>query len=310
MRSASRTLFHALPELVDRVRYLPYWERGAFAFAVEAAKIPIARTVDRSFLTFPSARAHYAVVAGLVRAGTRYMHDYPEARRVVRFIRNVRLVPIAQKHNVLRNMDLLRSAGIDAEDPTRYVIPQSWRDEGPRDARQIVMHVGSIAHDGFELKRWPESSFADLARRLVAHGYDVALLSGPDEREITDRVRVAAPGTTLLEGSLPEISRRLSRVALVVANDNGIAHLGTAVGTPVVSLFGPTPLFHAPFGPTSRPLRPSSCPPCFDPLRRGMTCLLGIDYRCLKVDLSVDIAEEATLSALRTNREETVPSTR
>ena len=94
-------------------------------------------------------------------------------------------------------------------------------------------------------KRWPPQSFAQLAGRLHDElGMAVAVTGAPDEREVVARVAGAAPcrvidllkaGATL--GQLKSVVK-LSRV--LVTNDTGPRHLAAAVGTPVVTLFGPT----------------------------------------------------------------------
>jgi len=94
-------------------------------------------------------------------------------------------------------------------------------------------------------KRWPPQSFAQLAGRLHDElGLAVAVTGAPDEREVVARVAGAAPcrvidllkaGATL--GQLKSVVK-LSRV--VVTNDTGPRHLSAALGTPVVTLFGPT----------------------------------------------------------------------
>jgi len=83
--------------------------------------------------------------------------------------------------------------------------------------------------------------------RMEVHdrlGLAVAVTGAPDEREIVARVAGAAPcrvidllkaGATL--GQLKSVVKQ-SRV--VVTNDTGPRHLAAALGTPVVTLFGPT----------------------------------------------------------------------
>ena len=94
-------------------------------------------------------------------------------------------------------------------------------------------------------KRWSAQSFAQLAGQLHDRlGLAVAVTGAPDEREIVARVAGAAPcrvidllkaGATL--GQLKSVVKQ-SRV--VVTNDTGPRHLAAALGTPVVTLFGPT----------------------------------------------------------------------
>jgi heptosyltransferase II len=44
--------------------------------------------------------------------------------------------------------------------------------------------------------------------------------------------------------SLSVYAALLGRAALVVANDTGPAHMAAAVGAPLISVFGPTPVAH------------------------------------------------------------------
>lgn len=295
LRPAARDLFAGLPELVDRVVYLPYWERGAGAFAAALLRERTRSRYDALFTAYPAARREYHAVAALIRAKARYAHDYGGSRLASLQWVYTRTVAPAAKHNVLRNLDLLDLAGIAHGVPDRYSVPCAWRSAERRDARAIALHVGTIAHDGLESRRWPLERFIALAQRLRDEGFRILAISGPAEREETQRLAQAVPQAEIVEGPLDAVARRIASAGLVVANDNGIAHVAAGVGTPVVSLFGPTPLEHAPYGPASYPLRPSACPPCFDVRLLNTNCALGIDYACLKRDLPVDVVHRAVL---------------
>lgn len=294
LRPAARDLFRELPQLADGVVYLPYWERGPSAFAAALVRELPRRRYDALFTMYPAARREYHAVAALIRAKRRYAHDYGgSAFDSLRFI-YARTVAPGRQHNVLRNLELLDLAGIVHGTPDRYTVPDAWRAPEARDERTVALHVGTIAHDGLEARRWPLERFIELASRLQAEGLRVVAIAGPAEREETHRLASAVPGVEVVEGPLPAVARRLSTAGLVVANDNGIAHVAAGVGTPVISLFGPTPLEHAPYGPASFPLRLSACPPCFDVRLLNTACALGIDYACLKRDLpAADVSARA-----------------
>jgi heptosyltransferase-2 len=141
-------------------------------------------------------------------------------------------------------------------------------------------------------KLWPEAQLADLARRLEDGGTPVVFLGGPGSAPLARAVEAALgrPARSLVgrdhPGVLPAL---LAEFALLVAPDSGPAHVAAAVGTPVVTLFGPTdPRLTAPVGDGHAALwtRPP-CAPCFRP-----RC--PIDHRCLRA-LSVD----DVLSAVR-----------
>ncbi len=96
-------------------------------------------------------------------------------------------------------------------------------------------------------KRWP--AFAQFAREAPTRlGRQLVLYPGPNEVEIAQR---DYPVAVLLRGSdLGIYAALLSLAALVVSNDTGPAHMAAAVGTPVLSVLGPTkPEQWAPWGP-------------------------------------------------------------
>jgi ADP-heptose:LPS heptosyltransferase len=101
-------------------------------------------------------------------------------------------------------------------------------------------------------KCWPMEHFASLVRMVAARGLVPAVLLGPAEAAARDSLRAAAPEAIFPEehpafAALPPGSQPLrvvaiaARCALGVANDAGPGHMIAAAGTPLVSLFGPTP---------------------------------------------------------------------
>ncbi len=101
-------------------------------------------------------------------------------------------------------------------------------------------------------KTWP--AFPALTRALLASGRQLVACPGPGEDTIVTRDH---PGVTLLPGvKLGVYGGLLRRAGLVISNDTGPAHLAAAVGTPVLSVLGPTkPEQWAPWGPQVRVVR-------------------------------------------------------
>jgi heptosyltransferase-2 len=95
-------------------------------------------------------------------------------------------------------------------------------------------------------RRWSPDRFAEVGRRLhERHGLTPLVLSGldTDEQDLARRVAAAigAAGKVAPAAPSPQaLGALIRRCRLVVANDSGPVHVATAVGTPVVAIFGPS----------------------------------------------------------------------
>jgi len=92
-------------------------------------------------------------------------------------------------------------------------------------------------------KRWPERHWQTLVGTLVEAGREVVILGGPGDQDVASRLAergaphaASAAGLLDLQGS----GALLKRARVAVGGDTGVVHLATAVGTPVVTLMGPT----------------------------------------------------------------------
>lgn len=103
--------------------------------------------------------------------------------------------------------------------------------------RLAAVHAGA----SWPAKRWFAERFGELARRMGAElGVRVLLTTGPGEEELVERVTQVAPEAAVLEVlSIRQVMAVVKRCQVLVANDCGILHLGPALGTPTVGIFGP-----------------------------------------------------------------------
>jgi ADP-heptose:LPS heptosyltransferase len=171
----------------------------------------------------------------------------PGARR--NFLYSV-LVPHAPgiRHQTDRNLDVVRAMGADTRDLRERVVVtpdelvaarERYRRAGALGGKVTLgMHIGA----GKVGNRWPAEWFADVAKRAVERGAQVALMWGPAETDIRDRFIQAFGRPTLLiaPSSLRELAANLAVCSLVLCNDTGVMHCAAAVGTPIVAMFGPT----------------------------------------------------------------------
>jgi heptosyltransferase-2 len=144
--------------------------------------------------------------------------------------------------------------------------------------RRYVVVCPGAAHWN---KRWPPAHWQTLARALVSEGLTVVGLGTAAERVLLD-------DTAVLSGfgvGLGIAAALLRGARAAVANDSGLMHLASAVGTPVVALFGPTsPAFgYAPYRAPGIVLeRALPCRPCsafggpYCPMRHHR-CMIDLD---------------------------------
>ncbi|HSQ58877.1 MAG TPA: glycosyltransferase family 9 protein [Acidobacteriota bacterium] len=109
----------------------------------------------------------------------------------------------------------------------------------PGTAPLIGLHVGNR----WPAKRWPEERFASLLRVLSREGRRVAVLAGPGEEALAERIHRAVPiGAAARIVGLPLRAywALLAELDVLVTNDGSPLHAGPAVGTPTVGILGPT----------------------------------------------------------------------
>ena len=231
------------------------------------------------------------------------------------FALNFRVPCGGVKHEAERYLDCIRALGI-AIDSSRPEFHPSDRDR--ERARSILpeigptspiaaIHPGGGANPGMTLtaKRWLPERFAAVADLLVQEfGATIVLLGAAQEPELAGVVQRAMkfPAIDLTgKTDLGEMAAVLELCQLFLGNDTGPMHLATAVGTPVVAMFGPSdPRVYGPYSSSATAVGGGlSCSPCFN---RGWapTCT---DARCMR-EISVEqvwtaVREQIKVSAER-----------
>lgn len=203
------------------------------------------------------------------------------------------------RHEVERNLDVLRALGGDACDAALEVFP------GPVEKKKLedILHDARderllcVIHPGSRLavRIWPPERYAELATMLVrCFDADVVVTGAASEEGLCDEVlaRMGAgrPRARSLAGRLTmlEMAALLKRADLVVCPDTSVMHLAAACGAPTVALFGPgDPAHTGPYGGTARVIaRDCPCRPLQTSCRRATgahsACMetIGTDEVC------------------------------
>lgn len=173
--------------------------------------------------------------------------------------------PDGRRHEILRNLDIVRVLGADIADETPYThideadraFAAAFFAERRLDPRTtLCLHPGASR----EHRAWMPDRFAAAAKVLAEEdGAAVLVTWGPGERDLAARV-CAAGGAAFVPA--PETSRIGQLAALIASgrmffsNCTGPMNVAVAVRTPVVALLGSSdPVDWGPYGPLHRALK-------------------------------------------------------
>jgi heptosyltransferase II len=201
-------------------------------------------------------------------------------------------------HEVQRNLNLLRSVGIEFDgkeypalypsDTDKLAVDRYLQSRGDHKGDRLIgIAPGTI----WNTKRWLPERFAELSRRLAASGWNVHLLGGAEDRALCEKIATSAgEGVRVAAGefALLQSAEFIRRCAVVICNDSAPMHLAVAMKTPAVAIFGATvPEFgFAPYGSSDiiAEVHGLSCRPCS--IHGGDECPVAT-FDCMK-KISVD----------------------
>ena len=162
------------------------------------------------------------------------------------------LVGGGRRHQVELNLDALRRIGVQPGLDERRV---SFVPGAAAEARvQELLASQGLAEGGFvhvhpasrwRFKCWPVERNAELLNRLGIDGHRIVLTASPDESEAAFvgeiLQRTQAPVVNLAgQLSIKELGALCARASAFVGVDSMPMHLASAMGVPVVALFGPS----------------------------------------------------------------------
>jgi lipopolysaccharide heptosyltransferase I len=166
---------------------------------------------------------------------------------------NKRVAPPAG-HIIEQNLALVCALGARATTPRfpLHVTPKAEAEVEQLLSGQGLKEFYVISPGGgWPGKCWPAEQYGHLHRRLAEkYRWRGVVNYGPGERKLAEAVRLVAgePEPVLLSLELPQLVALLRRAKFVVAGDTGPLHLASALGTPVVGLYGPTdPVRNGPY---------------------------------------------------------------
>lgn len=279
----------ALANNPDIRTVIPYDKRGTYGSALglweTIREIRARRPYTAAYLAQGSFRS------GLLAMMTGATERIGFASSTGRVLYTKQLPYRPEKHHAERVWSLAMSECADP--PSRDQIrPRLFPTDDDRTRIDVLLrHAGSTDEPFVSLapgsawgtKRWPY--YPELAKRLV-EDYRIAIIGSKADSELAAQITDGLPPERVINGvGLPLLASAelIGRSRTIVTNDSAPQHLASAMGTPTLTIFGPTvPEFG--FGPIAERHAVAgheslSCRPCH---RHGpQRCPLG-HWRCMR----------------------------
>ncbi len=173
--------------------------------------------------------------------------------RKLGFLLNLRRIHSKQegvKHEAGYNLDLLKTLGVIG-DPYDLFMPikveselyvnELFRKEGINPADRILaINPGASCPS----KIWPAERFARACEKLVSlYNLKIVILAGPKDMLLANKIPLQYGSKNRIinlagKTSLSQMASILKRCVLFISNDSGPVHIASALGTPVISIFG------------------------------------------------------------------------
>lgn len=206
--------------------------------------------------------------------------------------------PSETRHVVDINLGMLTRMGVAP-------APPEFRLEVSRSASvaQAIAQMGgayALLNTGaaWPNKRWPAARLGALAARLYQRrGLRSLVLWGPGERALADDVVAQSGGAAIIapQTTITDMAALAASATVMVSGDTGPAHIASAVGTPLVGIYGPTrPERNGPLGVDDESVSRAAVCACHHlrECRLDRMCLLDID-----IDEVFDAVERRLLKA-------------
>jgi heptosyltransferase-2 len=153
-----------------------------------------------------------------------------------------------KRHEAQYCLDVLKEIGINSQDLQLFMplkdSSEKWAEkilkENNIGAADILIAIHPDA--SCPSKRWPIERFSQLSNRLIEEkNFKVAIISGKKDSYIVKMVKryLRYPVIDLSgQTSVSQLASLLKRARLLISNDSGPVHIASAVGTPVIAIFG------------------------------------------------------------------------
>ncbi|MBC7776945.1 MAG: glycosyltransferase family 9 protein [Phycisphaerae bacterium] len=152
-----------------------------------------------------------------------------------------RLIPAASRSlmELRRNAEFMREIGFTDFQARLPIIPQLSIEHLFKLPQRPYAVIFPAA--GWAGRVWPVENYAEIARRLAGLSLKIVVAGGSEDSLLADYLVVALPGhivDLVDKTSLGVLAEVLRAADIVVTNETSAAHIGAAVGVPVVCILG------------------------------------------------------------------------
>ena len=188
-----------------------------------------------------------SLVAQCVPASVKLGFDRARARELQWLFTHARIAPRVREHVLDSFFGFPAALGI-TERLLRWDLPlpsaaHAYSERLIPDSQPTLLINPCSRH---ALRNWRAARYAALAEHAAGrHHMRVILVGGPSERERRMGAEIERGCAVRLtnqigKDTLPELLALLARATVLVSPDSGPVHMATAVGTPVLGLYGAT----------------------------------------------------------------------
>ncbi|MFA5092645.1 MAG: lipopolysaccharide heptosyltransferase II [Candidatus Omnitrophota bacterium] len=204
------------------------------------------RKFDLAIILHPTNRVHLLI--SLARIPQRLGYN-----RKLGFLLNCRKLHLKQegiRHEAEYNLDLISDLGVTGSAQDLFM---PLKQESERYVSELLSQAGFTQKDKIlainpgascPSKVWSTQRFAQVCEKLVSlYNFKILILGGPKEMQLANKIEVEYKGSAKIlnlvgKTSVSQLASLLKRCTLFISNDSGPVHIASALGTPVISIFG------------------------------------------------------------------------
>lgn len=178
-----------------------------------------------------------------------------------------RVQRLQKDHDVLRQLSLTQALGLNLSDLPDEIKTLTLEIEGETGFKLKKPYGVLSPGSQWNTKKWSLEGFVEIGKKLEEKGLEVVIVGTQSENEMAFALASKLQRPVNLSGktSVFQLAQILKGAKILFCNDSGTMHVASVVGTPLVSVFGPTvpSQGYAPWNKKSRIVEtPLDCRPC------------------------------------------------